>query len=66
MLAPDKFHADANNEEPLVRSRLIKFLEDKGVDAIEGKPLEECYTFQLIKIANYWKSGEFGSLIEAV
>ena len=66
MLAPDKSHAQVNSEEPLVRTRLIRFLEDKGVNAIEGKPLEECYTFQLIKAANYWKSSDFGSLIEAV
>ena len=66
MLATDKFHADANGDEPLVRPRWIKFLEDKGVSEIEGKPLEECYTFQLIRVANYWKSSRFGSLIEAV
>jgi len=66
MVAAEKFHADTNNEEPLVRSRLIRFLEDKGIETIEGKPLEECYTFQLVKLANYWKSTDFGSLIEAI
>jgi len=66
MLAPDKSHTEVNVNEPLVRTRLVRFLEEKGVNAIEGKPLEECYTFQLIKVANYWKTSEFGSLIEAV
>ena len=63
MLAPDKSHADLDPHEPLVRTRLIKFLEDKGVEKIEEKSLEECYTFQLIKVANYWKSSESGSLV---
>jgi hypothetical protein len=66
MLAPNKSHAEVTGDEPLVRTRLIKFLEDRGVNEIEGQPLEECYTFKLIKVANYWKSSEFGSLIEAV
>ena len=36
------------------RRKLIRFLEDRGITEIEGVPLEECYTFQLIRVARRW------------
>lgn len=60
MLATAKSRMYNDLKEPLVRSRLIKFLETKGVQAIEGKPLEECYTFELFRVANFWKTSGTG------
>ena len=36
------------------RRSLITFLRDLGIEEIEGIPLEDCHTFQLIRIANRW------------
>ena len=66
MLTPSKSLANPDPKEPFIRSRLIKFLEEKGVKEIEGKPLEECYSFQLVKVANYWKSNSVQFLVEAI
>lgn len=60
MLATTKSRIHSDLKEPLVRSRLIKFLETKGVQAIDGKPLEECYTFELFRVANEWKTSGVG------
>ena len=66
MLTTDKTHTYINLQESLIRTKLIKFIENQGVKEIEGKPLEECYTFQLVKVAKYWKSSELRFLVEAV
>jgi len=63
MLTANKVHNDLNPKEPLIRSSLIKFLESKGVRKIEGKKLEECYTFQLIRTANYWETGKLNVFV---
>ncbi len=41
--------------EQLTRTEIIKLLEKKGVTEIEGKPLIDCYTYELLKVANRWK-----------
>jgi len=65
MLTPNSSHTDINPIKPLTRERVIKFLESKGVREIEGKPLEECYTYQLLMVANYWKSSRLRSINES-
>ena len=66
MLTTDKTHVYIDLQESLIRSKLINFLENQGVKEIEGKPLEECYTFQLDKMAKYWKLNELRFSVEAV
>jgi len=39
------------------RRNLITFLRDLGIEEIEGVPLEDCHTFQLIRVANKWGLG---------
>jgi hypothetical protein len=39
----------------LTRTEIIKLLEKKGVAAIEGKPLRDCYTYELLRAVNRWK-----------
>ena len=63
MLTASRSHNYSNLKEPLIRSSLIKFLESKGVKKIEGKRLEDCYTFHLIRTANYWESGKVHLLL---
>ena len=41
--------------EQLTRTETIKLLEKKCVTEIEGKPLKDCYTYELLKVANRWK-----------
>jgi hypothetical protein len=65
MLATTKSRIYGDLKEPLVRSRLIKFLETKGVQEIEGKTLEDCYTFELFRVANSWKGNEPGPYRES-
>ena len=39
----------------LTRTEMIRLLERKGVTAIEGKPLRDCYTYELSEVVNRWK-----------
>ena len=41
--------------EQLTRTEIIKLLEKNSVTEIEGKPLRDCYTYELLEVANRWK-----------
>jgi hypothetical protein len=43
---------------PLTRTEIIKLLEKKGVTEIEGKPLRDCYTYELLEVVNNWDRGK--------
>jgi hypothetical protein len=44
--------------EQLTRTEIIKVLEKKGVTEIEGKPLIDCYTYELLEVVNNWDRGK--------
>lgn len=58
MLHPQKIPAERVRKGPLTRDRMIKLLESNGVKEIEGKALEDCYTFQLKMVACRGKSSK--------
>ena len=41
--------------EYLTRTEIIKLVEKKGVTEIDGKPLKDCYTHELLEVVNRWK-----------
>jgi len=58
MLRPGKIPAGKERSIPLTRERIIKLLESRGVRDVEGKRLQECYTFELRLLALHGKSGD--------
>ena len=52
MIAPRKYHARI---QTLTRQQIIKFLQRKGAKGIGAKPLENCYTQELLKLIARWR-----------
>jgi hypothetical protein len=47
MLVPNNETSD--NKTLLLRGEMIKFLKKNGILELQGKPLEDCYTYELLR-----------------